>query len=106
MPPYNEQQGRYEPVGIAAAVLPRYPGLTEGILGVLASLIAPVLYPVIFGLVGVILGIIAVRRGQKLLGICAIVLCILTSLFGIALDSWMTSHPGFRFELQPVVTGE
>ncbi len=85
-------QGTYQPVGVPAVVV-SHPGLTQGIIGIVCAVISIVFLPPVFGLAGIILGVLAIRNGEKTIGMTAVVLAAIFMIVGMVLVFYIVSNP-------------
>lgn len=93
-----EAQGMYQPAGVPAETA-GHPGMTQGIGGIVCAVISTLILPPVFGLIGIILGILSVRKGEKALGITAIVLSAVFMIVGMIFGAYVAMHPEL-FELE------
>jgi len=70
----------------------QHPGRTEGIIGIICAVIALLFFPPVFGTVGIILGIIAHKKGEKTLGLVAIILSAIFLVIGMILGIWVSQN--------------
>ncbi|GEM_PF-2997879 len=83
----------YQPVGVPTAVQPKSKGMTQAVIGIFCAVIALLFFPPLFGVIGIILGIMAVHKGEKTLGVTAIVMAAIFMLIGMVLSYYVNTHP-------------
>lgn len=86
----SSPQQFYSPV-VPVETASKNPGKTEGIIGIICAVIALIFFPPIFGIVGIILGVIARKKGEKNLGLVAIVLSSVFLVVGMIIGVWAAS---------------
>ena len=67
--------------------------MTQGIIGLLCAVISLIFFPPVFGIAGIIFGVLSLQKGQKGLGITAIVLSAVFMLIGFAFGVYVHLHP-------------
>ena len=87
-----QPQATYQPVGVPA-VAPSHPGMTQGIFGLVCAVISLLFFPPVFGIAGIVLGVLAMRHGEKALGITALVLSAVFMVVGMAFGVYAHAHP-------------
>jgi hypothetical protein len=89
----------YVPVAVPAQTAPEHPGRVQGIIGIVCAVIALLLFPPIFGIAGIILGTLSLKKGEKNLGLIAIILSavfmILGMIIGVAVSGALENSSGF-----------
>ena len=78
-------QAAYVPIAIPVETAPNHPGRVQGIIGIVCAVIAIALLPPLFGVAGIILGVLALKKGEKNLGLIAIILSAVFMVIGIIL---------------------
>lgn len=85
-------QAQYQPVGVPAPVA-KHPGMILGTVGLVCAAVSLFLLPPIFGIAGIILGILSMKRGERILGVVAIVLSTLFMIVGTLFGIYVSIHP-------------
>ncbi len=85
-------QGTYQPVGVPAETV-AHPGVTQGIIGIVCAVISLLFFPPVFGLAGIILGILSMRKGERALGITAVVLSAIFMIVGMIFAFYVVTNP-------------
>ncbi len=70
-------------------------GVGYAVCGVMSGVIAIIILPPIFGVAGVMLGAAAMKKGERTIGMMALVLSIVFMILGMLLGGYMTLHPEF-----------
>lgn len=70
----------------------RNEGRGYAIAGLICGIAALFILPILLGAIGIILGIIGYKKGEKGLGITAIIVSTITMLLGIIALFWLTYH--------------
>jgi len=79
------QAAAFVPDIVPAETAPLHPGRAQGLIGIICAGISLLLFPPVFGVAGVILGAMALRKGEKTLGIIALVLSPIFMVIGMVL---------------------
>lgn len=58
-------------------------GMVEGIISIACAVVAFIFIPVVFGTLGIVLGVIALKKGQKALGLIGIILSSIFLVMGL-----------------------
>jgi len=82
------QQENYIPT-VPPEPTPRYPGRREGIIAIICATVSLLFFPIIFGPTGIILGVTAHKKGEKTLGLVAIILSAIFMVIGIILGVYV-----------------
>ncbi|MEX0617132.1 MAG: hypothetical protein WD231_05020 [Candidatus Woykebacteria bacterium] len=90
--PSQVVQSAYVPVAIPAETAPKNPGRGQGIIGIVCAVIALFLFPPIFGIAGIILGSVSLKKGERNLGLIAIILSAVFMVIGIILGIWLNTE--------------
>lgn len=101
--PHVPQQATYEQAGVPA-VEPTDSGKTQGIIALISAILSLLFVPVLFGFIGIVLGILSYNKGQKTLGMTAIILSAIFLVIGILLGIYVITHPEL-FETTETVSG-
>ena len=92
-------QTAYVPVAVPAEIAPEHPGRAQGIIGIVCAVISLALLPPLFGIAGIILGTLALKKGQRNLGLIAIILSavfmVIGMIVGVAVSSTLDEGSGF-----------
>lgn len=67
----------------------KHPGRTEGIIAIICAVVSLLFFPIIFGPVGIILGITAHKKGEKTLGLVAIILSAIFMVIGFIFGAYV-----------------
>lgn len=78
-------QTAYVPVAVPTRSPISHPGRTQAILGIISAVIAVLFVPPVFGIAGIVLGVIARNKGDKTLGLVAIMLSAVLMVIGMIL---------------------
>ncbi len=84
-----DTQAAYVPVAVPAEITPKNPGRVQGIIGIVCAVIALLLLPPVFGAAGIIFGVIAMNKGQKTLGLIAVILSAIFLVIGLILSIYV-----------------
>lgn len=101
-----ESQAAYIPVAVPAERAPNRPGRVQGIIGIVSAVVSLLFVPPVFGMAGIILGVIALNKGEKTLGLIAVILSAIFMVIGIILGIVVNVmlEEGSGFILGPVLT--
>lgn len=92
-------QAAYVPVAVPAEIAPEHPGRVQGIIGIVCAVISLGLLPPLFGMAGIILGVLALKKGQRNLGLIAIILSaifmVIGIIIGVAVSNALDEGSGF-----------
>lgn len=75
----------YVPVAVPTQTPVSHPGRTQAILGIISAVIAVLFVPPAFGIAGIVLGVMARNKGDKILGLVAILLSAVLMVIGMIL---------------------
>lgn len=78
------QQEYYSPT-VPTEAPTKHPGRVEGIISIICALISTLFFPIILGPAGIFLGVLSLRKGQKTLGLVAIILSAVCMAIGFIL---------------------
>jgi len=67
----------------------KHPGRTEGIIAIICATVSLLFFPIIFGPTGIFLGVIAEKKGEKTLGLVAIILSAIFMVIGFILGAYV-----------------
>ena len=80
-----ELQAAYVPIAVPAETHPSHPGRAQSIIGVVCAVISLLFFPPVFGIAGIVLGSMAISKGEKTLGIIAVILSAVFMVIGMVL---------------------
>ena len=92
-------QATYVPIAVPVELGPEHPGRTQGIIGIICAVVSLVVLPPFFGVAGIVLGILALKKGQRNLGLIAIILSavfmVIGGIIGVVVSSALDESGGF-----------
>jgi len=92
-------QAVYVPIAVPVETAPNHPGRAQGIIGIVCAVLSLALLPPVFGIAGIILGSLSLKKGEKNLGLIAIILSavfmVIGMIVGVAVGGALDESSGF-----------
>ena len=83
-------QQEYYSSTVPAEAPAKHPGRVEGIIAIICAVIALGFFPPVFGIAGIVLGILARKKGDRTLGLVAIILSAVFMVIGFIIGAGLS----------------